>query len=80
MKAYTLRLDDEKMLALKMIALKEKKNLRQILLELIDKKISEYLPKDRKKERKGAVKKALELLQRISVEEIVSSVRKDRKR
>ncbi len=80
MKAYTLRLDDEKMLALKMIALKEKKNLRQILLELIDKKISEYLPRNRKKEKKDSAKKALELLQRISVEEIVDSIRKDRER
>lgn len=80
MKAYTLRINEDVLKKLKYISLEEKKNIREILLELIDTKIYRYkLPFSKKnpEEEAAEVKK---ILNKLSDKKVLASIRQDRKR
>lgn len=80
MKAYTLRLDDNVLETLKHIGIKERKTVREIMLELIEKKISANSSRNESIKEQKEMEKVVRLLNRASVERVIKSIRKDRER
>ena len=80
MKAYTLRLDNDILTALKHIGLRESKTVREIMLDLIFKKISANASASEQIKEQRDLKKAAELLKRLPVKKVVSAIREDRER
>ncbi|MEI6438009.1 MAG: hypothetical protein WCO69_04585 [Candidatus Omnitrophota bacterium] len=84
MKAYTLRLEDNEMQALKYVGIEERRPLRDILVELIRQRATRY-PSARKlleatsslEERYDRVK---HILKKVSARSVVASIREDRDR
>jgi hypothetical protein len=80
MKAYTLRLDDGVLDALKHIGIKEKKTVREIVLECIEKRISHRLSEDESLNEQREMKTAAKLLSRLPAQTVVQSIRKEREK
>ena len=80
MKAYTLRMDDDLLSAVKQIGLKEKKSVKDIILEALKQRIYGRASKAQQiKERKVLERGAL-LASRLSDQQVVASIREDRDR
>jgi ribosomal protein L5 len=80
MKAYTLRLDEETIDALKRLGLKEKKTIREIMLELIHQKISLAVSRSERIREQKELQDAMQLLNRLTTEKITDSIREDHQR
>ena len=77
MKAYTLRIDDELLNKIKYIALEENKNIREILLELLENKVKNF---DFPKASNTKNKKLNLILNKIPDNDILKIIRDDRGR
>lgn len=80
MKAYTLRMEDDILTALKEAGLKEKKSIRDIILEALREKLFARARKSQSLKEQKMLQRAAILASRLSDEEIVASIREDRKR
>jgi hypothetical protein len=80
MKAYTLRLDDGVLDALKHIGIKEKKTVREIVLECIEKRISHKLSEDESLKEQQEMEKVAKLLSRLPTQKVIESIRKEREK
>ena len=76
MKAYTFRLEDDIFESLKYIGLKEKKPIRQILIELVQQRVSKAIQSDEQKTKKQN-KQVQELTNRVTIVEVIHSLRED---
>jgi hypothetical protein len=80
MKAYTLRLDDGVLDTLKHIGIKEKKTIREIMLECIEKRISHRLSENESLKEQREMEKVAKLLSRLPTHKVVESIRKEREK
>jgi len=80
MKAYTLRLDDELLIKLKYISLAEKRSIRDILLDLIEKKVSEVESLYPQIKQKDEINQVANILNKISDFDVYRIIREDRER
>ena len=80
MKAYTLRMEDELLTALKEVGLKEKKSLKSIILEAVHDKLFSRANKSQSLKEQKLLQRAAKLASRLSDEEVVASIREDRDR
>jgi|GEM_PF-2302184 len=78
MKAYTLRIREEVLTALKHLGLKERKTVREILLELIERKLSSSMSKSESLKEQQNIEKVVCLLKRFPPNKVVQSIREDR--
>jgi hypothetical protein len=80
MKACTLRLDDGVLDALKHIGIKEKKTIREIVLECIETRISHGLSENESLKEQQKMEKAARLLFRLPAHKVAKSIRKEREK
>lgn len=80
MKAYTLRLEDRLLLAIKEIGLKENKSLKQFIIEAIEEKLSKNTTKTEDLKRRKMYERSARLASRLTTEQVVASIREDRER
>lgn len=80
MKAYTLRLDDQLLMSIKEIGLKENKSLKQFIIEAIEEKISRQASKHEDLKRRKMYERAARLASRLTDQQVVDSIREDRER
>ena len=80
MKMYTLRLEDQLLSTLKEIGFKEKKSIKDIILEALREKIYKKSTISQNLKEKKMLERAAMLASRLSDEEIVASIREDRDR
>jgi hypothetical protein len=80
MKAYTLRLDDVVLNALKHIGIIENKSVRQLLLELIDHRISRGISVNENLKEQHELENAVKLLKRLPTQKVVESIRREREK
>jgi hypothetical protein len=80
MKAYTLRLEDSVLDTLKHIGIKEQKNVREIVLDLIDRRISRGISDNESIKEQREMEKAVKLLERLPTQKVVQSIRRERER
>ena len=80
MKAYTLRLEDQLLMAIKEIGLKENKSLKQFIIEAIEEKLSKNTSKTEDLKRRKMYERAARLASRLTDEQVVASIREDRER
>ena len=80
MKAYTLRLDDQLLMSIKEIGLKENKSLKRFIIEAIEEKISRQAPKSEDYKRRKMYERAARLASRLTDEQVVAYIREDRER
>ncbi len=80
MKAYTLRVQNEVLDALKHISLKEHKTMRGILLELIEKKISSHSAHSEKMEEQKEMERVAHLMRKMPIGKVVKIIRGEREK
>ena len=80
MKAYTLRIEENLLSTLKQIGIKEKKTIREIILDALQKRIHDRASKTQELKERKMLQRAALLAGRISKEDIVSAIREDRNR
>ena len=80
MKAYTLRMEDELLDALKEVGLREKKSLKSIIIEALQDKLFARANKSQSLKEKKVLQRAAQLASRLSDEQVVASIREDRDR
>lgn len=80
MKAYTLRLKDRLLLAIKESGLKDNKSLKQFIIEAIEEKLSKNTTKTEDLKRRKMCERSARLASRLTTEQVVASIREDRER
>lgn len=80
MKAYTLRMEEDLMTALKEISIKEKKSLKVIILDALQNKIFSRMSKSDKLKEQKLLQRAAHLAHRLSDKDVLHSIREDRAR
>jgi len=80
MKAYTLRLEDQFLSTLKELGIKEKKSVRQIILEALHNRVNTRVSSAKELKERKMLERAAVLASRLPIEEVVKSIREDRQR
>ena len=80
MKAYTLRLEEDLMLALKQVSLKEKKSLKTVIIEALKTTIFKRTSKSESLKEQKLLQRAAHLAGRLSDADVMRSIREDRDR
>ena len=78
MKAYTLRMEDQLLTAVKQLSLKQKKSIREIILGALTKELFKKSADSESLKEKRMFERAAMLASRLSDEQIVASIREDR--
>lgn len=78
MKAYTLRMEDQELDALKQLGLKERKSIKDIIMELIRERVYKKTRNFQTLQEKKMLERVAKIARRVSDEEIVASIRHDR--
>ncbi len=80
MKAYTLRMDDSLLMSIKQLGLKEKKTVKDIILEALQERIYQRASKSQDLKEKKLFERAAMLASRLSDKQVVASIHEDRDR
>ena len=80
MKVYTLRMDDDLLSAVKQMGLKEKKSVKDIILEALKQRIYGRASKAQQTKERKLLERAALLASRLSDQQVVASIREDRDR
>ena len=80
MKAYTLRMDDKLLTALKELGIREHKSMRDILLDAIADRLDRGASRTRSLKERQSWEKASRLARCIPLKNVVSALREDRDR
>lgn len=78
MKMYTLRLEDDLLSVVKQLGIKEKKSIKDIILEALRDKIYKKATASQNLKEKRMFERAAILARRLSDEQVVASIREDR--
>ena len=78
MKAYTLRMEDQLLTAVKQLGLKQKKSIREIIIEALTRELFKESAGSESLKEKKMFERAAILAGRLSDEQIVASIRQDR--
>ena len=80
MKVYTLRMEDSLLSVLKQIGIKEKKSIRDIILEALQQRLYARASKSEEFKEQKILQRAAFLANRLSKEDVVRAIREDRGR
>lgn len=80
MKVYPLRMEDSLLSALKEMGIKERKSVRDIILEALQRQIYARASKTQELKERKMLERAAFLASRLSREDIVEAIRQDRGR
>ncbi len=80
MKAYTIRMEDQDLYALKQKGLREHRTIKDIIMEAIRETIHKKVEHHQSLKEKKMFERAAVLASRLSIEDVVKSIREDRER
>ncbi len=80
MKAYTLRMENNLLSTLKELGIKEKKSIRDIILEALQQRLYARVSKTQELKERKILERAAFLASRLSREDVVKTIREDRRR
>jgi hypothetical protein len=80
MKAYTLRMDEDMLTSIKQLGLKEKKSIKEIILEALQERVYQRATKSQDLKEKKLFQRAAMLASRLSDKQVLDSIHEDRNR
>ena len=80
MKVYPLRMEDSLLSTLKQIGIKEKKSVRDIILEALQQRIYVRASKAHELKERKILERAAVLARRLTTQQVIDSIREDRER